>query len=112
MNVVHGRLLQSDEPIPADMAKYKSWVGWRIKWMLPETLEGGDADYNANELVRVFTGDDTGAHRDALLMGTSLVLEVQGEANDAKDGVAQAAAVIDDGSAESFLSKLREHFDD
>ena len=30
----------------------------------------------------MFDGSDTGAHRDALLMGTSLVLEVQGTAKD------------------------------
>lgn len=76
----------------------------------PGDLAGGDADYNAAELVRVFAGQDKGAHRDALLMGTSLMLEVQGEAKDAKDGVAQAAAAIDDGRAEQFLSTLREHF--
>ncbi len=76
----------------------------------PADLEGGDAEHNAKELVRVFTGDDKGAHRDALLMGTSLVLEVQGMAKDAKDGVAQAALAIDDGRAERFLTALREHF--
>ncbi len=76
----------------------------------PADLEGGDAEHNAKELVRVFTGDDKGAHRDALLMGTSLVLEVQGTAKDAKDGVAQAALAIDDGRAERFLTALREHF--
>jgi len=76
-----------------------------------QQLEGGDAEHNATELVRVFTGDDRGAHRDALLMGTSLVLEVQGEAKNAKDGVAQAAAAIDDGRAETFLATLREHFE-
>ncbi|MCL4169306.1 UNVERIFIED_CONTAM: hypothetical protein GTU68_060546, partial [Idotea baltica] len=42
----------------------------------PKDLEGGDADFNASELQRVFSGEDQGAHRDALLMGTSLVLEV------------------------------------
>jgi anthranilate phosphoribosyltransferase len=76
----------------------------------PEELQGGDAEHNARELVRVFTGEDQGAHRDALLMGTSLVLEVQGEAKNAKDGVAQAAAAIDDSRAEAFLSNLRAHF--
>jgi anthranilate phosphoribosyltransferase len=76
----------------------------------PQDLEGSDAAYNAEELIRVFTGDDKGAHRDALLMGTSLVLEVQGNAKDAKDGVAQAAAAIDDGRAESFLAALRAQF--
>ena len=76
----------------------------------PEDLKGGDAEYNAKELVRVFTGDDKGPHRDALLMGTSLVLEVQGRASDAQDGVSQAAAAIDDGRAEAFLGVMREHF--
>ena len=78
----------------------------------PRDLEGGDAEYNARELVRVFTGEDRGAHRDALLMGTSLVLEVQGAAANAKDGVERAAAAIDDGRAETFLADLRAHFED
>lgn len=77
----------------------------------PEDLEGGDAEHNAKELVRVFEGEDKGAHRDALLMGTSLVLEVQGDAKDAKSGVAMAAAAIDDGRAANFLQALRAHFD-
>ena len=73
-------------------------------------LAGGDAAHNANELVRVFCGEDKGAHRDALLMGTSLMLEVQGSVTDAKQGVAKAAAAIDNGDAERFLQNLREHF--
>lgn len=81
-----------------------------LKRCAPKDLEGGDAEHNAKELVRVFTGEDQGAHRDALLMGTSLVLEVQGTAKDAVDGVAQAAAAIDDGRAEKFLDKLQAHF--
>jgi len=76
----------------------------------PEELEGGDAEHNAKELVRVFTGEDKGAHRDALLMGTSLVLEVQGVAKNAVEGIAQAAAAIDDGRAATFLETMRAHF--
>ena len=73
-------------------------------------LQGGDAEHNARELTRVFSGEDTGAHRDALLMGTSLVLEVQGAVQDPRDGVLQAAAAIDDGRAARLLQALREHF--
>ena len=51
-----------------------------------------------------------GAHRDALLMGTSLVLEVMGEADSPKGGVERAAAALDDGSAEKFLATFRTHF--
>ena len=76
----------------------------------PKNLAGGDAEHNAQELERVFCGEDKGAHRDALLMGTSLMLEVQGVARDARDGVAMAAAAIDDGRAAQFLDNLRNHF--
>ncbi len=76
----------------------------------PQDLEGGDAEHNARELERVFSGEDKGAHRDALLMGTSLVLEVLGRASDPEDGVAKAAAAIDDGRAARLLDLLQTHF--
>lgn len=76
----------------------------------PEDLEGGDAEHNARELIRVFSGEDKGAHRDALLLGTSLVLEVQGSAGGPDEGVAMAAAALDNGVATAFLERLRRHF--
>lgn len=76
----------------------------------PEDLAGGDAEYNAHELQRVFSGEDKGAHRDALLMGTSLVLEVKGSATDPKQGVEMATAALDSGDAAAFLERLRQHF--
>ena len=75
-----------------------------------EDLAGGDAEHNARELIRVFNGEDKGAHRDALLLGTSLVLEVQGMASDARHGVELAANAIDGGDAAAFLDRLRRHF--
>jgi anthranilate phosphoribosyltransferase len=76
----------------------------------PEDLAGGDAEYNANELRRVFAGEDQGAHRDALLMGASLVLEVQGSARDAKQGVEMAGAALDRGDAANVLERMQKHF--
>ena len=76
----------------------------------PEDLAGGDAAHNAAELERVFSGEDKGAHRHALLMGTSLVLEVMGEVDGPIAGVERAAAAIDDGSAAGFLETFRTHF--
>jgi anthranilate phosphoribosyltransferase len=73
-------------------------------------LAGGDAAYNARELKRVFRREEMGAHRDALLMGTSLVLEVTGMAKDEKEGVAIAAEVLDGGKAELFLENFQAHF--
>ena len=76
----------------------------------PEDLAGGVAEHNANELKRVFNGEDKGAHRDALLMGTSLVLEVQGTVKDAKKGVEIANAALDDGAAAALLDRMYAHF--
>ena len=76
----------------------------------PAALAGGDAAHNARELRRVFDGDDRGAHRDALLMGAALVLEVQGSVEDPEAGVAAAAAALDDGRAAGLLTDLRAHF--
>jgi anthranilate phosphoribosyltransferase len=76
----------------------------------PEDLAGGEGSENATELVRVFKREDRGAHRDALLMGTSLVLELLGTVDNPRDGVAMAAETIDDGRAAAFLDKLRGHF--
>jgi len=77
-----------------------------------DDLRGGDAEFNARELVRVLTGEDRGPHRDAILMGTSLVLEVIGEEASPRDGVARAAETIDSGAAAAFLDRFRAHFGD
>lgn len=76
----------------------------------PDDLTGGDAAHNAAELSKVFNGEDRGAHRDALLMGTSLVLEVAGLAEDSATGVALANDAIDGGMASAFLENYRQHF--
>ena len=76
----------------------------------PADLAGGDAEHNAAALRRVFSGDDRGAHRDALLMGTSLVLEVQGLAANPRQGACAAAEAIDSGAAQALLDDLRAHF--
>lgn len=76
----------------------------------PSDLAGGDAAHNAAELQRVFSGEDRGAHRDALLMGTSLVLEVLGLADEPQQGARVAAEAIDSGKAQALLDDLRAHF--
>ena len=71
-----------------------------------QALAGGDAACNAAALRAVLAGEDVGAHRDALLMGVSLVLESAGLVDDPLLGVARAQAAIDDGSAMRVLKKL------
>ncbi len=81
-----------------------------MKRCSPEDLAGGDAANNARELMRVFSGEDNGAHRDALAMGTSLLLEVQGMAKDAMQGVEIANAALDNGAASALVNQLQQHF--
>jgi anthranilate phosphoribosyltransferase len=72
----------------------------------PEELKGGDAAHNAARLRDVFEGRDRGPHRDALLMGASLVLEVTGLAGSPRAGVARARAAIESGAAAALLAGL------
>ena len=71
-----------------------------------QDLAGGDAAANAAAMRAVLDGRDRGAHRDALCMGASLALEVAGIAASPADGIARAAAAIDDGRAASVLRAL------
>jgi anthranilate phosphoribosyltransferase len=71
-----------------------------------EHLLGGDAMFNAQALTNVLRGDDNGPHRDALLLGAALALEVTGRANSPLEAIAQARAAIDDGRASAQLARL------
>ena len=51
-------------------------------------------------------GEDRGAHRDCLLLGTALALEVAGESDSPRAGIARAAAAIDSGAARRLLEAL------
>jgi len=70
-------------------------------------LAGGDAEFNATALEAVLTGKDMGPHRDALLLGAGLALELTGQAGDLHDGIAQAGVALDSGAAKQVLTKLR-----
>jgi anthranilate phosphoribosyltransferase len=73
----------------------------------PEDLAGGDAAYNARALEAVLAGEDRGAHRDALVLGAALLLELTGQAVDPGDGVERARTALADGSAAATLKRLR-----
>jgi anthranilate phosphoribosyltransferase len=72
----------------------------------PEDLRGADAAHNAARLAAVLRGQEAGAHRDALVMGAALVLEVTGLAADPLAAASAAAAAIDDGRAGRVLDAL------
>jgi anthranilate phosphoribosyltransferase len=73
-----------------------------------DDLAGGDAAHNARALEAVLYGAERGAHRDCLLLGTALALELAGETREPRAGIARAAAAIDSGAARGLLAALRE----
>jgi anthranilate phosphoribosyltransferase len=72
----------------------------------PADLKGGDAAANA-AIARDILGGAPGPKRDAVLLNAAAALVVAGRAIDLQDGIAKAAAVIDDGRAARLLERLR-----
>jgi anthranilate phosphoribosyltransferase len=72
----------------------------------PDGLAGGDAIHNARALVAVLRGEDRGPHRDCLLLGAALALEVVGKVRSPREGVERAASAIDSGAARRVLEAL------
>jgi anthranilate phosphoribosyltransferase len=78
-----------------------------LQTCLPASLSGGDAQHNARALEEVLTGQDRGPHRDCLLLGSALALEVSGRARSPLEGVELAAEAIDSGRARGVLQAIR-----
>ncbi|WP_297804281.1 anthranilate phosphoribosyltransferase [uncultured Brevundimonas sp.] len=68
-------------------------------------IQGGDAEVNAAALRALLNGQ-TGPYRDIVLLNAAAALVVSDVADDLKSGIAQAAAVIDDGRALAALDAL------
>jgi len=71
-----------------------------------EDLRGGTAEHNAKSLLNVFENKDQGAHRDALMLGTALALELTGAVTGIEQGVRQAKETIETGNAVEFIRNL------
>ena len=67
-----------------------------------EELRGGDAAYNAAALKRLLAGEQS-AYRDAVLLNSAGALIVAGAAGNWRDGVEEAAEIIDRGLAKALL---------
>ena len=115
--VVHGEP-GWDEPTPAGpfmlcdvrpgewSESVRSAEDYGLPDCVPEDLRGGDAEHNARALRAVFAGEDRGPHRDALVMGAALALEVMGRVAGPREGAACAAAAIESGAAHEVLDSL------
>lgn len=86
----------------------RSSADYGLKTCSAADLAGGDAAVNAKALRAVLDGRDRGAHRDALLLGAALALEVVGRADSPLAAVAEAAKAIDSGAAAATLRRLGE----
>jgi anthranilate phosphoribosyltransferase len=73
-----------------------------------EELAGGEPEDNAKIIRSVLEGGHRGGARTAVLMNAGAALYVADIAETIEDGIAAAAAAIDDGSALDALQGLRE----
>jgi anthranilate phosphoribosyltransferase len=71
-----------------------------------QELMGGEAPYNAAALQRVLRGAEHGGHRDALVLGAALALEVTGAVADPLAAAGRAAEAIDSGAAAHLLAQV------
>ena len=74
-----------------------------------DDLRGADPATNAARMIAVLSNEERGPHRDAVLLGAALTLEVAGLVTDPKEGIARAMAAIEQGQAARLLQRLRAH---
>jgi anthranilate phosphoribosyltransferase len=115
--VVHGDL-GWDEPTPAgpftlfdvrpgEVAReMRESAHFGLKPCDPADLAGGNVAHNAAALHAVFESRDKGAHRDALVIGAALALELLGREQDPRAAAALAEGAIDSGRARELLEKI------
>ena len=73
----------------------------------PSGLEGGEPEDNAARVLAVLSGEARGVARSAVLLNAGAALYVADIAASLFDGVAAAAAAVDDGRAMAKLDALR-----
>ena len=71
----------------------------------PDALKGGDANENAAIVERILAGG-RGPARDVVLLNAGASLFIAGIAGSIVDGIARAAAAIDDGGAKRTLERM------
>ena len=71
-----------------------------------DDLIGGDAAANAEIAHQIFAGTERGAKRDIVVLNAAAGLVAAGLADSLEQGVAAAAAAIDDGGAAGKLAAI------
>lgn len=71
-----------------------------------QDLKGGDATFNAQHLRSVFAGEERGPHRNAIVLGAALVLELTGTVGEPYAAARAAEAALDAGKGIELMQKL------
>jgi anthranilate phosphoribosyltransferase len=74
----------------------------------PEELRGGSPSENAEVIRRVFSGEEQGAKRDAVLLNAAGAIAAGGHAADLREGLEVARRTVDSGAAAERLDALVE----
>ncbi len=72
----------------------------------PEELRGGTPDENAAVIRAVFSGEERGAKRDAILLNAAGAVAAGGHADDLREGLDIARHTVDSGAAAERLDAL------
>lgn len=75
----------------------------------PDDLAGGEASENARAIEAVLAGRDTGPHRDALVLGAGLALDLTGRTRGLRAGIELARRTLASGGGTALLERLRAH---
>jgi anthranilate phosphoribosyltransferase len=73
-----------------------------------EELRGGDAKVNAEILLSILSGRETGPKRDMVMLNSGAALACAGLADDLGEGIAMSRELIESGAALERLHLLRE----
>jgi anthranilate phosphoribosyltransferase len=71
-----------------------------------EAILGGDALFNAQITRDIFSGAETGAKRDIVLLNAAFALFVDGNVRDIQEAIAMAREGIESGKASAHLEKM------
>ena len=72
----------------------------------PEELRGGSPEQNAEVIRAVFSGEERGAKRDAILLNAAGAIAAGHHAEDLRDGLEVARETVDSGAAAERLEAL------
>ena len=78
---------------------------FKLRKAAPGALKGGDATENAAIARRILSGAP-GARRDIVLLNAGVSLLIAGDVDTVPDGIARAAAALEDGRAARVLDRL------